>query len=285
MRLALSLFVGSLCVLTVAAQEKPTPQKGKKAEPEVKNPKLAALVKKLKDPKAKVRLESVEEIGKMGEGAAEAAKPLCDALLDRSPQVAEAALKALEEVRPDLYKPLSTMLLDIDGTKHEKAIAELGLMDKDATPVLNLLHIRLRRELADGFLPSGGFTSIQKDLFHAIRRIDPDDGLTISHYKAIAAPGTQNVFARQASLVALRVWAGDDEKRRKELIPLAIAGLASDDSVFLVTGSLQSYCIEMLADYGPLAKSALPALKKLKLNSLAEVREAATKAVDKIEKP
>src|SRR5688572_21635593 len=84
--------------------------KDNKTDPEIKDPKLLALVKKLKDTKAKVRLEAIEDISKMGEEAAAAAKPLCDAMLDRSPQVAVAALKAIENVRPDLYKPLSAVI-------------------------------------------------------------------------------------------------------------------------------------------------------------------------------
>ena len=73
-------------------------------------------------------------------------------------------------------------------------------------------------------------------------------------------------------------WAGTDQLKRKELIPLLKVGLGRSG------GELLMKSIEISGSYGELAADLLPLLKEHKLSSNAEIREAASKAVEKIAK-
>jgi hypothetical protein len=234
---------------------------------------LADLAKQLKAPDPKARLKAIEAIAAKGEAAAAVAGPLCDAVMDASPRVGTAALQAVEKVRPDLYKPLTAFVVDQDYNRRLAATKELGLMGDKAMPAVNLLTAGLRRELAKG--AGGGLTEMQQALFTSIRQIKPDDTATVAIYKAIASPTNRHSAARSQALDFLHEWAGDDQKRRREVLPLLKAGLSD--------ATCQLGCIRHLGEYGSLAKECLPQLKQLNLSADAAVREAATASVDKIE--
>src|SRR5438105_4387552 len=72
---------------------------------------LEKLTKALAAKDEKTRLKSVEVLGKMGPKAESALKDVCDRLVDSSPKVSVAALVAIEQIDPKLYKPLSNWLL------------------------------------------------------------------------------------------------------------------------------------------------------------------------------
>lgn len=232
-------------------------------------------MKQLKDKDPRNRVKAADALGGQGEAAADAAGPLCDALLDSSPKVATAAIHAIEKVRPDLYKPLTALMVDNDPRNRLAGAKELGLMGDKAAPAINVVLACLRKELAKGPDPYGRLTAMQTELFNAVRQMRPDDADTVKMYKSIAAVSNRYTAARGEALAFLFTWAGDDEARRKEVLPLVRAGLSD--------GTLQIQCIRYLGDYGPLAKICVPQLKQLKLSSVAAVREAATSSLDKIE--
>jgi hypothetical protein len=245
---------------------------------------LEKLAKDLRHKDVKVRLKAVKSLAEKGEDADPVAGPLCDALMDRSPQVAVAALEALEKVRPDLYKHVSTLVLDKDPYKQLEAIRELGLMGEKANPVTNLLLARLRTVLATRFKDglsavglSGGLSPVERAYFTAIRQIKPDDVETIKLFKVMAGVTNRDSYARLEAIRFLNDWAGDDAARRKELLPLLKAGL--DDPV------CQVECIKISGSYGSLAKDFAPLLRKLKLSSVETIRKAASEALDKIDNP
>jgi HEAT repeat protein len=238
---------------------------------------LEKLAKDLRHKDVKVRLKAVKSLAEKGEDAAPVAGPLCDALMDRSPQVAVAALEALEKVRPDLYKHVSTLVLDKDPKKQLKAIRELGLMGEKANPVFNLLLARLRTVLATRFNFNVGLSDVERAYFTAIRQIKPDDVETIKLFKVMAGVTNRDSYARLEAIRFLNDWAGDDAARRKELLPLLKAGL--DDPV------CQEECIKISGSYGSLAKDFAPLLRKLKLSSVETIRNAASEALDKIDNP
>jgi len=243
---------------------------------------LEKLAKDLRHKDVKVRLKAVKSLAEKGEDAAPVAGPLCDALMDRSPQVAVAALEALEKVRPDLYKHVSTLVLDKDPYKQLEAIRELGLMGEKANPVSNLLLARLRTVLATRFnfndgLSAVGLSPVERAYFTAIRQIKPDDVETIKLFKVMAGVTNRDSYARLEAIRFLNDWAGDDAARRKELLPLLKAGL--DDPV------CQVECIKISGSYGSLAKDFAPLLRKLKLSSVETIRNAASEALDKIDNP
>ncbi|HBI45884.1 MAG TPA: hypothetical protein DDY78_23970 [Planctomycetales bacterium] len=197
-------------------------------------------------------------------------------MMDGSQKVATAALDSLEKVRPDLYKPLSTLVLDATPAKQLAAIKEIGLMGEKAYPAMSLLLARLRGELAKPAYRRG-LSELALAYFAAIRQIKPDDAETIKLFKVMAGVSDRDSYARLESLIFLEDWAGEDESKRKEVLPLLNVGL--DD------GICQLNCIQTAGGYGVLAKDFVPKLKKLKLSSLEQIRDAAGAAADKIENP
>jgi hypothetical protein len=238
---------------------------------------FAGVKKQLKDADPRTRLKAIEFLASKGEAAAPAAGALCDTILDSSPKVGAAALAAVEKVRPDLYKPLTALVVDKEVKHRLEGAKELGLIGEKALPAVNVLTATLRRELAQGPGDGGRLTDIQQELFNSIRQIKPDDTATVAIYKAIAGPTNKHAAARGEAFEFLHQWAGADDKRRKEVLPLVKSGVEND--------MCRVQCIRYLGEYGPLAKECLPRLKQLKLSSDATVRDAATASVDKIENP
>lgn len=271
------LLVVGVFVLGSAAEGR---ARAKAADPKKEETETEKLAKDLRNKDARVRIKAAKGLGEKGSDAAPVARALCDAILDPSPQVAVAALEALEPVRADLYKPLSALLLDKQPEKQLKAVQELGLMGDKAAPVVNVLLVRLRNELATRNtkrLYSRGLTEFEHALFAAVRQIKPDDGETVKLYRVMAGPANQDGYARLEALLFLSEWAGDDAARRKELLPLLKAGLDN--------AACQGACIKICGGYGALAKEFVPLLKKLKLAKDEATRTAAAEALDKIENP
>lgn len=258
-----------------AAEKKPA-EVAKEYEPQVKQ---------LKDKDAKLRAKAAEELGTKGETAASTATALCDAIMDKSPKVAQAALVALETVRPDLYKPISKMVLDSSPINQFQAIADLGVMEEKALPAKNLLLARMRVEavakrerVAD--IGGPGISVLARTppldvVLDSLAQIDFNEPEVVKTLKALAGPANTEAVRRLNSIDRLMLWATDDEKRQKEILPLIGAGIQNNNMVIP--------CVEKLATYGGLSKDYLPALKKLKLSNSAAVRDAASKAVEVIE--
>lgn len=234
---------------------------------------LAEITRKLKHKDAKVRLKAVEALEALGKKGAPSSKELCDALMDPNGPVATKALTALESVRPDLYKPLSTLLLDKSIYRRAEAVAKLEELGKDARPVSGLLVNSLKHSANEN--DYGQPDVVPASIFKAFKKIKPEDSGTIATMKGLASPETLALGHRYHALDFLVSWADDDEERRGELIPLIASGL--DNSFLLIS------CINVAGKYGKLSKGMLPKLKQLKLSDTKEVREAAIAAVEKIE--
>jgi HEAT repeat protein len=270
------LFLASLVSFTLVCL--PTATLAQDKDKDDVSPDLAALIKGLRNKQSKIRIKAAEDIGKLGEEAAPAAKPLCNAMMDGSAKVATAALDSLEKVRPDLYKPLSTLVLDSTPAKQLAAVKEIGLMGEKANPAMKLLLARLRTELSrPRSYNQRGLSEMSLAYFAAIRQIKPDDAETVKLFRVMAGLSDRDSYARLESLIFLEDWAGEDESKRKEVLSLLNVGL--DDAV------CQLNCIQTAGGYGVLAKDFVPKLKKLKLSSLEQIRDAAGVAADKIENP
>ena len=279
-----ALVVGLFLTLPSASGQKPPAKSGAESSPEeVVDKEYQPLVSQLKSKDVKVRLKAATELGGKGEAAASAATAVCNAILDASPKVSEAALVALEKIRPDLYQPVSQMILDSNRTKQFEAIAALGRKAEKAAPAKNVLLNRLRVETAimkpidqDEFLQR----KQRKDsavvaLLLALQSIAPDAPECLKVWKLLAGAGNADGVSRVNAMDALISWAGEDDSRRKEILPYVASGLN------LETLAVQS--INRLAAYETLSKAYLPTLKKLKLSPNEAVRAAATRAVDAIE--
>ena len=234
---------------------------------------LAEITRSLKHKDAKVRLKAVEALEALGKKGAPSSKELCDALMDPNGPVATKALTALESVRPDFYKPLSTLLLDKSIYRRAEAVAKLEELGKDARPTAGVLVNFLRHSANEN--DYGQPDVVPASIFKAFKKIKPEDTGTIATMKGLASPETLALGHRYHALDFLISWADDDEERRGEVIPLIASGLDNDQLVIS--------CINVAGRYGKHSKDMLPKLKQLKLSDTKEVREAATTAVEKIE--
>ncbi len=108
--------------------------------------------------------------------------------------------------------------------------------------------------------------------------INQDHPEVIKIYKHLAGPNNTSFeygFFRSEALQRLVERAGEDEAKRKELLPLLKIGISTPSEV-------QIPCINIVGSYGTLAKDFVPILKKLKLSSDEDIRDAASKALDLI---
>jgi hypothetical protein len=205
---------------------------------------------------------------------------LCDAILDPEPTISKTALQLLENVYPELYKYVVVIVLDESYSNKIQAIRGLSKMGTKARPATRLLHkvIISSNELQSDLVEAS---------FDALREMEAYDLETLNFMKYIIL--TREITYRDRiiyisedykilALEYLVEWADTDQLKRKELIPLLKVGLGYRE------GELLMKSIEISGSYGELAADLLPLLKEHKLSSDAEIREAASKAVEKIAK-
>ena len=232
---------------------------------------IAQLAKDFKSSNSRGKLIYIEKLGKLGEGAV---RPLCDAMLDKDDQVSTAALVALEEAHPKLYKPVAKLVLDAERKNQGKALEELSAMGAAALPALGLLVARSRSFLADARSEKQHVVAVTA-YAKTISAIGPEERETVEFFKDVVESPTAQIH--NDALDWLVAWAGNKEDRRKELLPSLKTGLA-------LPGAEALPFIKAAGRFEGLSKGLLPELKKLKLSSMAAVRDAATEAVEAIEK-
>ena len=253
----------------------------KQGKPVAVDPEVQAVAKKLSSVSVPVRLITIRTLAKQGLGAAKYAGPLCDALMDPNPQVKTAAIEAIEKIRPDLYKPLTLLVIDASEVNNSAGLIELGNMGETALPTINLLLSQMRIELAKGPNEKHKFTAKQQLIIDTVNNISPDNPNTIAIYKTTATNWFLKGFNCTEVLLPIYAWTGDDVERRKQMLQFLMTVLSSDK----VQYSFRLECIAQVGEYGSLAKDFVPILRKLKLSPEAVMREAASKALDKIQKP
>ncbi len=232
--------------------------------------KLAEQLRKGVSPKS--RVEAAEKLMLAGPKAADMSAQLCDDLLDPSTSVATAALRALEKVRPDLYPTLASLMLEGDGSfgyRRLHPIDQLSRLGADAVCCTGLLLTIAKRDVVTHSCLASTRGSLA---FSALRSLCPVDANYLTLARQLAAqPG----HSRQVGLNAIYAWAGDDEKRRKAVVPHVLTAL-KDDQCYL-------WAIKVATEYGPLARDAAPVLRQLKLSPSPDVRSAAGRALDSVE--
>ena len=244
------------------------------------------LAKDLRNPNRNVRLKAVQKLGQL-EGADKdrVSMLLCDAILDPVPTISKTAMQFLENVYPELYKYIVVIVLDNFDANKIQAIRGLSKMGTKARPATRLMHKVISSNITSAN-ERIKFTLISAS-FDALRQMEAYDLETLNLMKNIIFTvqipyrGEKVYIRDEVKILALEYlveWAGTDQLKRKELIPLLKVGLGRRE------GELLMKSIEISGSYGELAADLLPLLKEHKLSSNAEIREAASKAVEKIEK-
>jgi len=249
------------------------------------------LAKDLRNPNPNVRLKAVQKLGQL-EGADKdrVSMLLCDAILDPVPTISKTAMRFLENVYPELYKYIVVIVLDDNIINKIQATRELSKMGTKARPATRLMHKVISSNIpkySDLPVPGSGEFILISASFDALRQMEAYDLETLNLMKNIIFTveipyRSKKVYIHDTvKILALKYlveWAGTDQLKRKELIPLLKVGLGRSG------GELLMKSIEISGSYGELAADLLPLLKEHKLSSNAEIREAASKAVEKIEK-
>jgi len=260
------------------------------------------LAKDLRNPNRDVRLKAVQKLGQL-EGADKdrVSMLLCDAILDPEPTISKTALQLLEDVYPELYKYIVVIVVDKNPFNKIQAIGELSKMGTKARPATRLLHnvISSNIKMISSNIPERNIQEyitrlsrvnyIVSASFDALRKMEAYDLETLNFVKNIIFTveipyRDEEVFIHvhdKIKILALEYlveWAGTDQLKRKELISILKVGLRRTE------GELLMKSIEISGSYGELAADLLPLLKEHKLSSDARIREAASKAVEKIAK-
>jgi hypothetical protein len=260
------------------------------------------LAKDLRNPNRDVRLKAVQKLGQL-EGADKdrVSMLLCDAILDPEPTISKTALQLLEDVYPELYKYIVVIVRDKDPFNKIQAIRELSKMGTKARPATRLMHnvISSNIKMISSNIPERNIQEyitrlsrvnyIVSASFDALRKMEAYDLETLNFMKNIIYTveipyRDEEVYIHvhdKVKILALEYlveWAGTDQLKRKELISVLKVGLRRTE------GELLMKSIEISGSYGELAADLLPLLKEHKLSSNAKIREAASKAVEKIAK-
>jgi HEAT repeat protein len=231
------------------------------------------------------------------ERARPAARALCEATVDPSEAVRRAALEALEKVHPELYKRVVVLLVDANPHNHTQASGALRGMGKDAeaaTPVL-LAHLRLHsgppRPNQDTIfgLKYPYADSARADI-GALAKLAPTDPEVIKLLMDLSEhlPANNPFYGGQVQLSAveaLREIGKNYPEQRKRIVPALIAAAGEEDRRRGFGAQQSLAAIRALGDFGPDARAAVPALKKLKLHPEDAIRQAASSALEKIERP
>jgi HEAT repeat protein len=256
--------------------------------------KVSRLVRDLKSENRAARIRAAEELGKMKEQGKPAARALCETALNTDQELRLAALEALEKIHPSLYKSVATLLLDREQHNQAQAARAIKLMGQEgnaATPVL-LSHLKAsytpRQEVNGRFFPGNVNEHLAVMDMAALQAVAADEPETVSLMIELATFEGQfgeGGQIRQAAIAALAELAKKQRDRRPAIVKALVAAAQFQSRV--AGWQDQQTCIaaiNALGAIGPDARQAIPELKKLKLSPDKSIREAASAAVEQIEK-
>ena len=245
---------------------------------------VLAVTKKFNESTILTKLSTLQILGKRGTDGGKYAGLICDAILDSNPQVRTAAVEALEKVRPDLYKPVTMLMVDATPANQDAGILQLTRMGEEAAPAINLLLYSLTGALSASPGNVGQLLRRQLVLIDAVNNIKPTDPTIINIYKSTAVNWSRKGWNCITIVSLIEEWAGDNVNRRKEFLPVLMTIILNEQAVGNANRHQpQIKCMEILGEYGPLAVKFAPLLKKLKLSSDASIRDAAAFALEKVE--
>jgi HEAT repeat protein len=263
-------------IQTAAAQK---PKQGPSDVPG--NPAVAALAKALGSDNATDRIRAANELAKLGEAAKPAARALCFAATGDSQEVRLAALEALDKVQPALVQPITTLL--VDPRNSYQAAQQIAAMGESANPSVPVLIWHARQDVTNNAAVD----------IRALARIGPKDPEAV---RAIIGYGQAAVGrhedsrkgSKTAALTALGELSENRGTLRQEIVMCLVKVLPQCETEYefadFYLGSPLIAAIKSIGEYGTDAKAAVPLLKNLKLHKQIDVRQAATTALDKIDK-
>jgi HEAT repeat protein len=195
----------------------------------------------------------IDAVVKLGPDGKPLGRLLCKIIVDRHDPLRRRALEALERLCPELYEPVVMITVDTSASirfEKYKAAAEkiVKLRDRAAVPIfLKFLQEgvqRAERGAAFSYFGQASVASIE-----ALTKIAPDEPSTLEVLIQIVNTYATNLKSRNY---------------RTDNRPVVVSA------------------IQALGRFGPLAKGAIPALKRLKLDTDEVVRNAASESLKTI---
>jgi HEAT repeat protein len=231
---------------------------------------VSLLSKQLKDRETKKRIEAAHELGKLGNKARDAARPLCEACMDSNGKVSVAAIDAMEKIRPDLHKHIVTIVSDSDKGKHIRAFRAFEELKEEAAPVVPLLLAYVSRGSA------ASATDRDSPCIRAVMclgAIAPDDTTIMQPLISVCRVHPGSYLANECIFELSKLGEAKPELRKK-IMPTLTGALTTPCKISAIQG---------LARFKSDARDALPQLKKMRFDDNEEVRKAAVGAIEKIE--
>jgi HEAT repeat protein len=241
---------------------------------------VADLIKQLKSKKVADRVKAAEGLSKLGPEGKEASSALVDALMEKYPVNKEDYLGALEKVNPAIYKPLVTLLVDKNRIDRLKAVEDIGKLGAEGAPCTTALILLFDAERATAEKLNAP-SLFCPEIVVALVGVAPQDKRTVQLVVKAISRADPNPKTRANALQAAKKMSIEP----KTLVPALMSATADRNIVVLdgmINFNIPIAAMQMLGALGKEAKAAIPTLNKLKLDSQAEIREAATEALKKI---
>jgi HEAT repeat protein len=251
---------------------------------------VPALVKALSDPVTHVRVNAARSLGLIGPDAAEAAKALLRTLGDKDGSLranAAVALAAMPEAAEDAVPALAKLLSDSHTSAANAAANALKARGAKALAALKAVEDALGRDLDHPRFqgPAGLAGLIGKNTGGGAFGSPPPLGvnlcLLLGSLGKDAAPALSTLFkALKASHAAVRnaaIQAVGSIRADPEKSVAALVGSLADE-----LEANRGLAAIQLAEFGPDARSALPALEKFRDASEGTLRQNAQYAIDMI---
>jgi len=222
---------------------------------------VAPLIKDLKHQRVADRLKAIGAVAQLGPRGKAASRALCESLLDSNTRVRLAAAEALDRVNPALHRLVIPIMVDKELENRlecARKIGELGPEGKPAVPVVVYFKQQYR---------GGGLT------VEVLAAIAPDDKAVTAKVAAWLT-SDNDPYVRLAAVKVLPHMAGAKDHVR------ALVQVLRGDAVDAVRAAAAS----ALGDLGADTKDADRLLRMAKTDASAQVREAAERALEKMQK-
>jgi len=259
------------------AQEKDKP-KPEKPEEKEKQEAIQRHIRNLKSSFTADRIRAAQELAKIGEDAKPAARALCEAAVESNVKVATEALEALEKVWPSLHKNVVIILAEKEPRKRAEAIKDILLLEEDGDAATPVILENLKRHIATSNDFFGADESVAFSI-DALKRYAAKSTSFVNALLTAAGPLNSKGNNRALALIALGDLAEENPKSVPQIKKTLLTGMGDRNPKVRVAA------LKGIANLGKNAKdtATLNAIKRLKLDSEAEVREAATASLDKLQ--
>jgi HEAT repeat protein len=223
---------------------------------------VAPFVKDFRHQKLHTRLQAIEAVARLGPQGRAASRALCDALLDLNPRIRLAAALALDKVNPTLHRLVIPILVDKElDTRLEclRKVGRLGPAGSAAVPVV----VYFKQQYLGG--------AVAVDVLAAIAPDDP----SVTAKMAAWLTSDPDPYVRLLAVKALPHMAD-----AKSQVRALVQSLRTDP-----VDAVRATAASALGDLGADARDADRGLRMAKADASAQVREAAERALEKIQKP